>query len=324
MLAEPERMPVMTQRVSAELIWVSKTPLRRGVPYLIKHAALTACCSITRVLCSLSMHDLKHHPANTLMLNEIGTVEIEAHKPLFFDPYTRNRSLGSFIIVDPANNDTAAAGIFRGPALSGRPSVAAAGGLHLVPLSTHPGGGLIVWLTGLSGSGKTTLCNAAATELLARGFRVELLDGDAVRKQLNNDLGFTKKDRDENVRRIGFVAQLLARNGVVVLVSAISPYRGVRDEIRAASSAFIEVYVKASLEACEQRDPKGLYKKVRAHEIPHFTGIDDPYEPPLHPDVLCDTERESIKASSNKIVGSVVSFLAADNEEKQLSAVAAL
>jgi bifunctional enzyme CysN/CysC len=323
MLADPERMPVMTQRASAELIWVAKTPLRRGVPYLMKHAALTACCSVTRVLRKLNMRNLEHQPANTLNLNEIGTVEIETHKPLFFDPYAANRSLGSFIIVDPANNDTAAAGIFRGPAPARRPSAEAAG-LHLVPFSAHQAGGLIVWLTGLSGSGKTTLCNAAATELLARGFRVELLDGDAVRKQLNSDLGFTKKDRDENVRRIGFVAQLLARNGVVVLVSAISPYRAVRDEIRAASSAFIEIYVKASIAVCEQRDPKGLYKRVRAREVPHFTGIDDPYEPPVRPDVLCDTERESIKASSDKIVASVVSFLETGDEERQPCTVAAL
>jgi adenylyl-sulfate kinase len=165
--------------------------------------------------------------------------------------------------------------------------------------------GLIVWFTGLSGSGKTTLCQAVCTELMARGRAVEVLDGDVVRKHLSRDLGFSKYDRHENVRRIGFIAQLLAQHGVIVLVAAISPYRAVRNEIRCAVRNFIEVYVNAPLEVCEQRDPKGLYKKAREGHIPGFTGVTDPYEPPLSAEVQCYTERESIKTSKEKIVSAI-------------------
>lgn len=162
--------------------------------------------------------------------------------------------------------------------------------------------GVTVWFTGLSGAGKTTIARAVEKELLKRACRVEVLDGDIVRQNLTKGLGFSKEDRDENIRRIGFVAHLLTRNGVIVLVAAISPYRAVRKEVRGRIGDFIEVYVNAPLEVCEQRDVKGLYKKARAGEIKNFTGIDDPYEPPLHPDVECRTDRESIGESVAKVL----------------------
>lgn len=174
--------------------------------------------------------------------------------------------------------------------------------------------GLIVWFTGLSGSGKTTICNAAFTELMARGIRTEMLDGDAVRKQLSRDLGFSKRDRDENIRRIGFVAEILSRHGVVVLVAAISPYRAVRDELRQSIGNFLEVYMDAPLSVCEERDPKGLYKRARAGEIAGFTGIDDPYEEPLAPEVACNTAQETIIESTGKVVAAVVGFLSQTND----------
>lgn len=166
--------------------------------------------------------------------------------------------------------------------------------------------GLTVWLTGLSGSGKTTICQAAYTELSARSMRAEMLDGDMVRKHFSRDLGFSKADRDENIRRIGFIAQLLTRNGIVVLVSAISPYRALRDEIRSNISAFLEVYVNAPLQICEQRDPKGLYKRARAGELQGFTGITDPYEPPLAPEVECRTDLETIQESVEKVIQGIL------------------
>ena len=132
--------------------------------------------------------------------------------------------------------------------------------------------------------------------------KVEFLDGDVVRQHLCKDLGFSKQDRDENIRRIGFVADLLTKNGVIVLVSAISPYRTVRDEQRARIGDFVEVYVNAPLEVCEQRDVKGLYRKARGGELKGFTGIDDPYEPPLHPEVECLTDRESLAESADKVL----------------------
>jgi adenylyl-sulfate kinase len=141
--------------------------------------------------------------------------------------------------------------------------------------------------------------------LWARGHRVELLDGDEVRRHLSRGLGFSKEDRNENVRRIGFVAEMLARHGVIAIVSAISPYREARDELRSSSSNFLEVYVNASLKVCEERDVKGLYRKARSGELPRFTGIDDPYEPPLFPEVECRTDRETIAESAEKIVDAV-------------------
>lgn len=162
--------------------------------------------------------------------------------------------------------------------------------------------GLTVWFTGLCAAGKSSVCSGVAARLRAMGYRVEVLDGDVVRQRLCKGLGYTKEDRDENIRRIGFVAELLTRNGVMALVAAISPYRAVRDEMRERIGRFVEVWVNAPLEVCEQRDPKGLYKKARAGLLPHFTGIDDPYEPPLHPEVECNTDRESLEESVEKVM----------------------
>ena len=162
--------------------------------------------------------------------------------------------------------------------------------------------GLTVWFTGLSGAGKTTLNQAVHEYLAGRGFPVETLDGDEVRRHLGRGLGFTKEDRDENIRRIGYVAGLLTRHGVIVLVSAISPYRAAREEVRREIGAFVEVYVNAPLEVCEQRDVKGLYRKARTGQIHGFTGIDDPYEPPLDPEVECRTDRESVEESVEKVI----------------------
>lgn len=165
--------------------------------------------------------------------------------------------------------------------------------------------GLTVWLTGLSGAGKTTISQALEKELRSRGCKVEVLDGDIVRQHLAKGLGFSKEDRDENIRRIGFVANLLTRNDVIVIVSAISPYREIREELKQKIGNFMEVFVNAPLEVCEQRDVKGLYKKARAGEIKGFTGIDDPYEQPLNPDIECRTAKEKVTESVSKIMAKI-------------------
>jgi adenylylsulfate kinase len=162
--------------------------------------------------------------------------------------------------------------------------------------------GVTIWFTGLSGAGKTTISRLVFDKLRSRGLRVELLDGDIVRQNLTKGLGFSKEDRDENIRRIGFVAHLLTRNGVIVLVSAISPYREIRDEVRQRIGDFIEVYVNAPLNVCESRDVKGLYAKAREGKITNFTGIDDPYEAPSNPEVECYTDREKIEESAAKVI----------------------
>ncbi len=162
--------------------------------------------------------------------------------------------------------------------------------------------GVAVWFTGFSGAGKSTIATALTKELKSQGYGIEVLDGDEIRENLTKGLGFSKEDRDTNIRRIGFVAKLLARNGVIVLVPVISPYRSIREEMREQIGHFVEVFVNAPIEVCEKRDVKGLYKKVRAGEIKQFTGIDDPYEPPLKPEIECRTDLEELDESVAKIV----------------------
>jgi adenylyl-sulfate kinase len=162
--------------------------------------------------------------------------------------------------------------------------------------------GFTLWFTGLSGSGKSTLAERVKNELLERGMRVELLDGDEFRTTLSKGLGFSKEDRDTNIRRIGYVAKLLTRNGVAAITAAISPYRDVRDEQRQKIGRFFEVYTECDLDTLEARDVKGLYKKARAGQIKNFTGVDDPYEPPVSPDVHCNTAKEGLDESYDKIL----------------------
>ncbi|RCJ15915.1 adenylyl-sulfate kinase [Nostoc sp. ATCC 43529] len=162
--------------------------------------------------------------------------------------------------------------------------------------------GLILWLTGLSGAGKSTLAKRLEEEIKKRDCLVEVLDGDVVRTNLSKGLTFSKEDREINIRRIGFVANLLSRNGIVVIVAAISPYRGIREELRQTTHNFIEIYVNAPLPVCEARDVKGLYAMARDGKIKSFTGIDDPYEEPLYPDIVCYTSEETIEESIRKVI----------------------
>jgi adenylylsulfate kinase len=164
------------------------------------------------------------------------------------------------------------------------------------------GRGCVVWFTGLPSAGKSTIASALASELAARGERVEVLDGDVVRENLSKGLGFSKADRDINIRRIGFVGHLLARNGVKVVVAAISPYRAVRDEVRHLVGDFLEVYVSTPLEVCERRDVKGLYGRARAGELEGLTGVDDPYEPPRTPEVEIGTVGETVEESAARVL----------------------
>ena len=159
-----------------------------------------------------------------------------------------------------------------------------------------------IWFTGLPCSGKSTIANRVAEILKNKGYKVEQLDGDVTRKYLSKGLGFTKEDRDENIRRVGFVAKLLTRNGVFVTAAFVSPYREIRDEIRKEIGNFVEVYVKCPVEVCIERDVKGMYKKALKGEIKNFTGIDDPYEEPLNPEVIVETDKETVEESVDKVM----------------------
>jgi bifunctional enzyme CysN/CysC len=302
MLVSADAPPVRSTKVTAYLIWTSHTPLRNDTRYLIKHTTRVLCGRVSGLNHKIDINTLEKIDSDTLQFNEIGEVQIDLQTPIFCDPYDSNRCTGSFIVIDPHTNDTVAAGMI----IEAKP-IQADEGLEETASRVTSQRGLAVWFTGLSGAGKTTICRAVATELLAHGLQVEVIDGDVIRNHLCKDLGFSKKDRDENIRRIAFVAQLLSRNGAIVLVSAISPYREGRDAARRMIGNFVEVYVSTPLEVCEVRDPKDLYQKARAGKIHGFTGIDDPYEPPLNPEVICDTDRESTRESSIKVVSAVLS-----------------
>ena len=161
--------------------------------------------------------------------------------------------------------------------------------------------GFTLWFTGMSGAGKSTISSLLERRLREAGAKVEVLDGDVVRTYLSKGLGFSKEDRDENIRRIGFVCELLSRHGVIAIAAAISPYRAVRDDVRARIPNFVEVYVECPVEVLAQRDVKGLYKKALAGEIPQFTGITDPYEPPLNPEVVVNSSSETVEESAGRI-----------------------
>ncbi|HUY19628.1 MAG TPA: adenylyl-sulfate kinase [Candidatus Binataceae bacterium] len=165
--------------------------------------------------------------------------------------------------------------------------------------------GFTLWFTGLSGAGKSTLANLVSLELRERGHRVEILDGDEVRTNLSKGLGFSKEDRDTNIRRIGYVCRLLSRNGVVAVSAAISPYREIRDEVRRAHDRFFEVYVRCALDELVRRDVKGLYEKALRGEIAHFTGVSDPYEEPVDPELVIESDREAAEESLAKLVATL-------------------
>jgi adenylyl-sulfate kinase len=170
-------------------------------------------------------------------------------------------------------------------------------------MSTQQVKGFCIWFTGLSGAGKSTLSRALSEILRGRGRNVEILDGDEVRENLSKGLGFSREDRDTNIRRIGYVCHLLSRNGVVSISAAISPYRSIRDENRKRIGNFVEVFVKCPLDVLIERDVKGLYKKALAGEIKNFTGVSDPYEDPLHPEIVVETDKEDVEESVRKIIG---------------------
>ena len=304
MLVSADGLPTVSSKITSYLIWMSHTPLRDDTRYLIKHTTRVLCGRISRLNHKIDVNTLEKAEADILQFNEIGEVQIDLQSPIFCDPYETDRGTGSFIVIDPHTNDTVAAGMILGAS-----PVQAGDSVEDIASRVAEQRGVTVWFTGLSGAGKTTICRSVATELLANGLQIEVIDGDVIRNHLCKDLGFSKQDRDENIRRIAFVAQLLTRNGTVTLVSAISPYRAGRELARRTIGNFLEVYVSTPLAVCEVRDPKDLYQKARAGKIHGFTGIDDPYEPPLNPEIVCDTANESTRESSLKVVSSVMSYL---------------
>jgi bifunctional enzyme CysN/CysC len=287
-LAAANEPPAVADQFEARLIWMSEHALMRGRPYLLKLHAQEVTATITEIKYREDVDTGAHLAAKVLALNEIGVVNLETGRPLPFEPYAVNRTLGSFILIDKLTFQTVGAGMI-GFALR------RASNIHWQALDLHKAtrAALMrqvprcIWFTGLSGSGKSTIANLLEKRLHASGKHTYLLDGDNVRHGLNRDLGFTEADRVENIRRVAEVARLMVDAGLIVLVSFISPFRTERRQARAlfAEGEFLEVFVDTPLATCEARDPKGLYAKARRGQLRNFTGIDSPYEPPEAPEV---------------------------------------
>ncbi|SEM02232.1 adenylyl-sulfate kinase [Rhodococcus maanshanensis] len=293
LLCRPNNRPHVGHELDAMVCWFTdQSTLAEGSRYVIRQATRESKVVVGSLDYRLDVNTLhRDDVADSLGLNEIGRVQLRTQQPLLFDPYRLNRTTGSFILVDEVTNNTVAAGMITGPTQKA-PNVI----WHEATVRRQDRGadGQTVWLTGLSGSGKSTVAVELERRLVASGVPAYLLDGDNLRHGLNADLGFSAEDRAENVRRVGEVARLLADAGIVAVVSLISPYQTEREQVRElhrmAGLPFTEVFVDTPLEVCESRDPKQLYAKARAGEITGFTGIDDPYERPTHPDLVLRPE----------------------------------
>jgi bifunctional enzyme CysN/CysC len=301
-IARASNQPVVSKAIDATVCWMSDRPLRPGTRYLVKHTTRTVRATAADLAYRIDVNTLhREQDAAELGLNDIGRVTLHLSEPLAFDTYARNRETGAFIVIDPATNDTLGAGMIRGrPSTTPEPlrspnvtwhggQVDRAGRFELLSQA-----GAVVWMTGLPASGKSSIAHAVEESLLRAGRSAYVLDGDNLRHGLNGDLGFSDADRAENVRRTAHVARLMADAGTVAIVSLVSPFAADRDQARELLEAeglpFHEVWVSTPVEECERRDPKGLYAKARAGELPGFTGVDGPYEEPASPDLELGAE----------------------------------
>ncbi|WP_278262250.1 adenylyl-sulfate kinase [Nocardia sp. AG03] len=293
LLARPGNRPQQGADLDAMVCWFSETTeLRPGAHYLVRTAAQISPAEVTAIDYQLDVNTLhRREDVDTLSLNDIARVRLRSRQPLLFDPYRENRRTGSFILIDPVTDQTVAAGMVTGRDTGTHPSAATVvWHRSAVGRADRAHAGATVWLTGLSGSGKSTIAVEVERALVAAGRAAYLLDGDNLRHGLNAGLGFSAADRDENVRRVAEVAALFADSGAVAIVSVISPFAAQRAAARTTHAdrdlPFHEVFVDTSLAECERRDPKGLYAKARAGELPGFTGIGSPYERPEHADLV--------------------------------------
>jgi bifunctional enzyme CysN/CysC len=295
----------VADKFEATIVWMSEEPMLPGRPYLLKCGARTVGAAVAQLKYKVNVNTLEELAARQLELNEIGLANLNLDQPLAFDPYSRNRDTGGFILIDRINNNTVGAGMLQA-------ALRPAQDVHWQALDVSRANrsvqknqqACVLWFTGLSGAGKSTIANLVEKRLFAMGRHTYLLDGDNIRHGLNRDLGFTDADRVENIRRVGEVARLMTDAGLIVLVSFISPFRSERRLARSllGPGEFFEVYVDTPLEVAEARDPKGLYRKARAGKIQNFTGIDSPYEPPENPEIRIDTARVTAEQAAAQVI----------------------
>ena len=309
LLAVARERGQVADQFAAHIVWMSAAPLMPGRSYLMKinHALLPA--QVTELKHRVDVVTLAPFAAKTLNLNDIGVCNIAVSRPVPFDSYRDNRTTGAFILIDRETNETVAAGMVDF-------ALRRATNVHYqnITVTKAERGRLmhhtpaVLWFTGLSGAGKSTIANLVEAGLHARGVHTTLLDGDNIRHGLNKDLGFTEVDRVENIRRIGEVAKLMTECGLVVLCSFISPFRAERRMVRELlpDGEFIEIFVDAPLETCMERDPKGLYRRAFAGEIKNFTGVDQTYQVPEHPDLHLMSGLHSAEALAEQVLNSLL------------------
>ena len=288
------------------MIWMSEENCFPGRSYIAKIHNNSSSIKILDIKKIYNVNTLEHSPGKQLDLNDVAEVTVSLNKNVPFMSYQENKNMGSMIIIDPISNQTIGVGMINF-------ALRRAQNIHLQSLSItkelrekiNGHKGQVLWLTGLSGSGKSTIANALEKQLYAEGKKTYVLDGDNIRHGLNKDLGFTDKDRVENIRRVAEVAKLMCDAGLIVITAFISPFRTEREMARSLfqSDEFKEIFISTPLKIAEQRDPKGLYKKARSGEIPNFTGINSPYEKPINPELTIDTSKTSITQSVKKILG---------------------
>lgn len=323
-----QEAPMLSNVFRANIFWLGKTPLKVGNSYKIRIASFETRVSVQSIERMVDTNDLRQENSpKEAPRNAVASVTFRAQDLIPIDPHQGNARMGRVVLYD--GYDIAGGGLINMDGYADHRKAAPKSQNiyevdHLVSaerrneIKGHQGG--IFWFTGLSGAGKSTLAMAVEKELTARGFHTYVLDGDNVRHGLNADLGFSPEDRAENIRRIGEVAALMADAGLIVITAFISPYQDDRDRARAArASQFHEIYVKADLEVCERRDPKGLYKKARAGKIREFTGIDAPYEAPVNPELIVNTGQNDVETCVHQIAGYIAGqakIAANSNKEK--------
>jgi len=319
MLAHSNNLPHVSNEVEAMVVWMHEEPAREKRSYLIKHTTQTVPAALTDLRYKIDVNTMRKtetdEEAVELGLNEIGRAHFTLHRPILFDAYRKNSATGSFVIIDRLTNATVGAGMILDRASS------SADRARQSPVSrniTRESGlveraqredllgqkGVTIWMTGLSGSGKSTVAQALEKRLIECGRACYILDGDNIRHGLNRDLGFSSGDRSENIRRISEVAYLFNQAGLIVITAFISPYRQDRQLARdiIGEDEFLEIHVDTPLEVCEERDPKGLYKKARAGEIPQFTGVTDPYEAPESPGLTLSGHDRPVEENVNQLM----------------------
>jgi bifunctional enzyme CysN/CysC len=310
LIADPADPPEVSNQFEGHLVWMNKSEMLPQRSYYLKIGSRTVGVTIDRPKYRINVNTLEHVASPTLQLNDIGVCNFTTDRPIAFDSYSKVRTTGSFVIIDRLTNGTIGAGMITHSLRRASNVVWHSSSVTRVDRERlNRQRGLTLWFTGLSASGKSTIANSVEVELHKRGLHTYLLDGDNLRHGLNRDLGFTDADRIENLRRAASVAHLMNEAGLIVLACFISPFSAERSAARETIGAhnFVEIFVDAPLNVLETRDPKGLYKRARLGEIPNFTGIGSPYEPPSMPDLHLKTDELSIQ----QCVSSVVNFVEA-------------